>query len=101
VQKGIDIRAPIASTVRAVFDGDVAFAGWFEGFGRLVILEHPGGYYTLYAHLESLEVSKGMHVNAYQVVGLVGDSGSTKGAYLYFELRRGRDAVDPLEWLAP
>ncbi|MCK6550634.1 peptidoglycan DD-metalloendopeptidase family protein [Myxococcota bacterium] len=99
VAKGIDIRAPIAEPVRAVFGGTVAFADWFEGFGRLVILEHEGGFYTLYAHLEDLEVSKGQRVNAFQVIGLVGDSGSTKGAYLYFEIRKGRDAVDPMKWL--
>lgn len=101
VQKGIDLRAPIAAPVRAVFDGSVAFAGWFEGFGRLVILEHAGGFHSLYAHLESIEVAAGQRVQQHQVVGLVGDSGSTKGAYLYFELRRGRDAVDPVRWLAP
>lgn len=101
VQKGIDVRAAIASDVRAVFKGRVAYAEWFEGFGRLVILEHDGGFYTLYAHLESIEVEKGQSVNAYQVIGLVGDSGSTKGAYLYFEVRRGKDPVDPLRWLAP
>lgn len=101
VQKGIDVRAPIAAEVRAVFAGRVAFAEWFEGFGRLVILQHEGGFYTLYAHLESIEVQKGSTVNQYGVVGLVGDSGSTKGAYLYFEVRRGKDPVDPLRWLAP
>lgn len=101
VQKGIDLRAPLATAVRAVFTGRVVYAGWFEGFGRLVILDHGGGYYTLYAHLESIEVQKDREVNAYQVVGLVGDSGSTKGAYLYFEVRRGKEAVDPVRWLSP
>jgi murein hydrolase activator len=99
VQKGIDIRAAIATPVRAVFGGTVVYAAWFEGFGRLVIIDHGGGYFTLYAHLEDLEVKKGQAINAYQVVGLVGDSASTKGAYLYFEIRSGKDAVDPLKWL--
>jgi septal ring factor EnvC (AmiA/AmiB activator) len=100
VQKGIDIRAPLATPIRAVFGGTVAYAAWFEGFGRLVIIDHGGGYFTLYAHLEDLEVKKGQAVNAFQVLGLLGDSGSTKGAYLYFEIRVGKDAVDPLKWLA-
>ncbi len=100
VQRGIDVRAPQSALVRAVFAGKVAFASWFDGFGRLVILEHGDGFYSLYAHLERTEVAVGQTVNAHQVVGLVGDSGSTKGAYLYFEIRRGRDAVDPLPWLS-
>lgn len=101
VQKGLDIRAPIATPVRAVFAGSVAYAAAFEGFGRLVILDHGAGFFTLYAHLEDVEVQKGQSVAAFQVIGSVGDSGSTKGAYLYFEIRQGKDALDPVRWLAP
>jgi murein DD-endopeptidase MepM/ murein hydrolase activator NlpD len=101
VQKGLDLRAPVATPVRAIFSGTVVFSSWFEGFGRMVIVDHGSGYYSLYAHLEDLEVQKGQSINQYQVVGLVGDSGSTKGAYLYLEIRKGKDAVDPLRWLSP
>jgi murein DD-endopeptidase MepM/ murein hydrolase activator NlpD len=101
VQKGIDIRAPVGTPVRAIFSGTVVFSSWFEGFGRMVIVDHGGGYYSLYAHLEDLEVQKAQRLNQHQVIGLVGDSGSTKGAYLYLEIRRGKDAVDPLKWLVP
>ncbi|MBX2812117.1 MAG: peptidoglycan DD-metalloendopeptidase family protein [Myxococcales bacterium] len=99
VSKGIDIRADQNENVRAVFDGRVMFAERFEGFGNLVILSHDGGYYTLYGHLESFAVSAGMNTAQYQVVGFVGDSGSIKGAYLYFEIRDGREPVNPMEWL--
>jgi murein hydrolase activator len=100
VQKGVDLRAPFGAVVRAVFEGRVAYADWFDGFGRMLIVEHEGGFFTLYAHLERYAVEKGAQVNAHQVIGSVGDSGSTKGAYLYFELRNGREPVDPLRWLA-
>jgi murein DD-endopeptidase MepM/ murein hydrolase activator NlpD len=100
LQKGIDIRAAQSSPVRAVFEGKVAFIGSREGYGNLLVLDH-GGYYSLYAHLESFLVQPGQAVLPQQVVGYVGDSGSTKGAYLYFELRSGRDPVDPILWLAP
>lgn len=99
VSKGIDIRAAQSAPVRAVFEGEVAFVGSKAGFGRLVVLSHAG-YYTLYAHLESVAVKAGQSVNGQQVVGYVGDTGSTKGAYLYFEIRAGRAPVDPLRWLS-
>lgn len=100
VSKGIDLRAPQSEPVRGVFAGRVVYADRLQGYGRLVILEHAGGWYTLYAHLESFAVKRGQSVNQHQVLGFVGDSGSTKGAYLYFEIREGRKPVDPLRWLA-
>lgn len=100
VQKGIDIRAPALAPVRSVFGGKVVFAGRLQGYGRLVIVEHPTAYYSLYAHLESVRVKVDQPVNRFHVLGLLGDSGSTKGAYLYFEIRQGKKPVDPLRWLA-
>ena len=100
VQRGVDIRAAQSAPVRAVFEGKVAFAGSKEGFGNLIVLDH-GGSYSLYAHLESFAVQVGQAILPQQLVGYVGDSGSTKGAYLYFELRQGRVPVDPMVWLAP
>lgn len=99
-QRGIDVRAAQSAPVRAVFAGRVVFAASRAGYGRLAVVDH-GGYYTLYAHLESFAVKAGQRVEAQQVLGYVGDSGSTKGAYLYFEIREGRVPVDPMKWLAP
>ena len=100
VQKGIDIRAPALSPVRSVFKGSVVYSDRFKGFGRMVIVEHPGGFYSLYAHLAGLKVHTGQRVKQYDVVGLLGNSESTKGHYLYFEIRQGKKPVDPLRWLA-
>ena len=98
--KGIDIRAAQNAEVRAVFPGEVVFADWFDGYGRMLILSHEGGYYTLYGHLESFAASVGAQLATQQLLGFVGDTGSIKGAYLYFEIREGREPVDPLDWLA-
>jgi septal ring factor EnvC (AmiA/AmiB activator) len=98
-QKGYDIRASAGTVVRAPYGAAVAFAGWFSGFGNLVILDHGEGYYTLYAHLQELKVQKGERVDEAAEIGLVGDTGSLKGAYLYFEIRSGSKALDPAEWL--
>ena len=100
VQKGIDLRAPARAPVRSVFRGTVVYANRFKGFGRMVIVEHPGGFYSLYAHLSKFKVQVGQRIKQQGVIGLLGDSGSTKGHYLYFEVRRGKKPVDPLRWLA-
>ncbi len=99
VSRGIDLRAAQSAPVRTVFSGTVAFVGSRAGFGRLIVVDHAG-FYTLYAHLESYAVNVGQQLSAQQLLGYVGDSGSTKGAYLYFEIRRGRTPVDPMVWLS-
>ncbi|HSP77014.1 MAG TPA: peptidoglycan DD-metalloendopeptidase family protein [Myxococcaceae bacterium] len=101
VQKGLDIRAPAGTPVQAVAEGTVAYAGWLRGYGNLLILDHGGGYHTLVGHLDSILPQVGATVAAGEVVGEVGDTGSLKGAYLYFEIRRAGQAVDPAPWLAP
>ena len=98
-QKGYDFRAPEETPVTAPYAAVVGYAGWFSGFGNLVILDHGEGYYTLYAHLKDTAVAKGAHVDAGTVLGELGDSGSLKGPYLYFEIRSGSKALDPAQWL--
>lgn len=100
VQKGVDIRAVAGTPVKAVAEGTVAYAGWLRGYGNLLIVDHGGGYHTLVAHLSEVLPQVGAHVAEGDVVGAVGDTGSLKGAYLYFELRRGGQAVDPATWWA-
>jgi septal ring factor EnvC (AmiA/AmiB activator) len=100
VQNGLDIAARSGAPVRAVAPGRVAHAGWFKGYGNLVILDHGDGYHTLVAHLGSMRAAMGVAVEAGAVLGTVGDSGSLKGAYLYFEVREKGRPVDPRPWLA-
>lgn len=96
---GIDIQAPEGSPVRAVADGRVEMNDWLPGYGQSIILNHGNGWYTIYAHLGSDNVSVGDKVTVGQSMGTVGDSGSLKGTCLHFELRRGREAQDPGRWL--
>jgi murein hydrolase activator len=99
VQNGVDIEAPAGAPVRAVAAGRVVHAGWFKGYGNIVIVDHGGGYHSLVAHLASMRTAMGEDVDAGAVLGTVGDSGSLKGAYLYFEIREGGRPVDPRPWL--
>jgi septal ring factor EnvC (AmiA/AmiB activator) len=99
LQKGVDIRAPMGTPVQAVAPGTVVYSGALRGYGNLLIIDHGGGYHTLMAHLATLEAAVGANVEAGQQVGTVGDTGSLKGAYLYFEIRKAGQAVDPAPWL--
>jgi septal ring factor EnvC (AmiA/AmiB activator) len=101
VQNGIDIGAPAGAPVRAVAAGRVVHAGWFKGYGNLVIVDHGEGYHTLFAHLGAMQTAMGEEVDAGHALGTVGDSGSLKGPYLYFELRERGRPVDPRPWLSP
>lgn len=97
---GLDIRAPLGTPVRAVFDGTVEYAGWLSGYGYTVILRHPGGFFTVYAHLDQVAVPAGQVVGGGERVGNVGEDAATGTAVLYFELRRGAKALDPAPWFA-
>jgi septal ring factor EnvC (AmiA/AmiB activator) len=98
--KGIDLRVEDGTPVNAVYDGKVVYAGWFVGYGKIAIVDHGGGYFTLYAHLKDLAKSVGAAVVAGEPIGHVGDSGSLKGPYLYFELRHKGISQDPWPWFA-
>lgn len=101
VQKGIDIRAAGGEKVQAVAPGTVVYSDWLKGYGNLVIVDHGGQWHSLYAHLEQSEVEVGNEVEEGEDLGSVGDTGSLKGNYLYFELRRNGEAIDPLPWFDP
>lgn len=99
VQKGLDIRAKLGAKVLSVAEGTVAFSGWLKGYGNLVIVDHGGGYHSLYAHLAHSLVEAGNEVEEGEEIAAVGDTGSLKGAFLYFEIRKQGQAIDPAPWI--
>jgi septal ring factor EnvC (AmiA/AmiB activator) len=101
VHRGVDIAAERGEDVVAVAPGRVVHAGWFKGYGNLVIVDHGEGFHTLVAHLASMTAAAGEDVLPGAVLGTVGDTGSLKGAYLYFEIREHGRPLDPRSWLAP
>jgi len=96
---GISIAAPLNADVRTVYDGEVIFADRFKGYGNMVIVDHGGGYFTLYAHTSSILKKVGSSVHKNDVIAHVGDSDSSTGAQLYFEIRYQGKPVDPGPWL--
>jgi septal ring factor EnvC (AmiA/AmiB activator) len=96
---GLDIGAPLGTPVAAVFDGQVEYAGWLSGYGYTVILSHPGGFFTIYGHLDQTAAKKGDSLAQGQALGAVGENAALGTTALYFELRQGAKAVDPSNWL--
>jgi murein hydrolase activator len=93
---GLQMRAPGVTVVRAVFPGRVAFADSYADYGRTVILDHGGGYYTVSANLGEIEVKVGDEVKGGARVATLG--GGSAGSTLYFEVRVGQETADPAEW---
>ena len=99
-RNGLEFAAPPGTTVRSVAGGLVRFAGWFRGYGRIVIVDHGDGFHTVSAHLDEIFVGIDDVVVDGQALGTVGETGSLSGPSLYFELRREGRPLDPQSWLA-
>jgi septal ring factor EnvC (AmiA/AmiB activator) len=97
-RKGIDIEAPIGEEIRAVEKGRVVFAERFSGYGKMVIIDHGGRYFSVYAHLSEILTKIGDGVKRGETLGRVGDSESLAGSRLYFEMRKDGKSIDPLPW---
>ena len=92
--RGVDIAVADGTSIRAVHGGAVFKVVDIDGFGRVCILDHGDGWHTVYGLAEGFDVRAGEHVEGGDVIGRVGPRG------LHFEVRQGRDAADPFEWLA-
>jgi septal ring factor EnvC (AmiA/AmiB activator) len=97
--QGMLIGTERGARVRAPFAGRVAYADWLPGMGLMMVVDHGGGYMSLYGHNEELFRKVGDPVAAGDVIGSVGDTGGHNQPALYFEVRRGRQPVDPEIWL--
>jgi murein DD-endopeptidase MepM/ murein hydrolase activator NlpD len=99
IHRGVDLAVPTGTPVHAMAPGRVRFAGTMRGFGRVVWLDHGGAVTTVYAHLSSVRVQAGQHVEGGDVVGLSGSSGDVTAPHLHFEVWRWGRPVDPVPLL--
>jgi len=97
--EGVDIAVPIGTLVRAAGGATVEAAGPDPDYGLFVLLQHPGGYETMYGHASRLLVHEGDSVSAGQVIALTGSSGRSTAPHLHFEIRRGGQSLDPLTFV--
>lgn len=93
---GVDYGAPTGTPVRVVGDGVVSFAGWQNGYGNVVQVQHAGERSTLYAHLSRIDVRRGERVEQGGRIGAVGATGWATGPHLHFEFKVGGRHVDPM-----
>lgn len=98
--QGILIDTQRGAQVRAPFHGRVVYADWLPGMGLLLVLDHGGGYMSLYGHNEQLFKAVGDRVAPGDVISAAGDSGGNANAGLYIEIRKGGQPQDPQAWLA-
>jgi murein DD-endopeptidase MepM/ murein hydrolase activator NlpD len=99
---GINIAAPKGAAVEATEAGTVAYTGnELRGYGNLILVKHPNGWISAYAHCDQMLVQRGQRVARGQVIARVGSTGNVSEPQLHFELRRGNHPVDPREFLAP
>jgi len=96
---GQDIEAPWGAPVIAGASGKVAFVGWQNGYGQLVVVDHGGGLTTRYGHLSHIDVELNQTVERAQLLGKVGSTGRSTGPHLHYEVRINDQAVDPLPYL--
>ncbi len=97
---GINIGAAVGKNVVAADNGVVAYAGnEVKGMGNLVIIQHSGGWMTVYAHMDSMVVRRGMRVGVGQKIGTVGKTGKVDVPQLHFEIRKGTKAYNPANYL--
>jgi murein DD-endopeptidase MepM/ murein hydrolase activator NlpD len=99
--EGIDLDAPLSSTIRAAAAGTVIYAGWYSGYGNMIDVQHADGVVTRYAHISSFvpNVGYGAAVSEGQVIGLVGHTGHATGNHVHFEVRLNGQAVDPAPFI--
>ena len=99
MHEGIDISVPEGTPVRAAKPGTVILAAYTGGYGNYTCVDHGGGLSSCYAHQSSFAVSSGDQVDQGEVIGYSGNTGSSTGPHLHFEIRVNGSAVDPLGYL--
>ena len=99
MHEGIDIAVGTGTPVHAAAGGTVLYAGWMEGYGNLVVIDHGNGLSTAYGHNSSLASSVGQSVSVGQVIAYSGSTGHSTGPHVHFEVRVNGSPVDPLGYL--
>lgn len=100
INTGIEIKpAGSRNKVKSIYSGNVVFADYWKGFGKLIVVQHSKNFLSFYGHCEKFLKNNGETVNKGELIAIVGDTGSTNTKSLYFEIRKDLKAKNPLNWL--
>ena len=99
VRQGLTLATPAEAAVTPVAPGRVIFAGPFRSYGRVVIVDHGGGFFSVYGNLGEILKDKGADAPAGEPIARAGKTKDGAGGRVYLEIRRGTEALDPLAWL--
>lgn len=97
--EGIDIAVPTKTKVCSAMSGVVRFAGTLNGYGLTVVLAHDNEFMTIYAHLDSINIKEGDAVSVHDIIALSGNSGTSTGPHLHFEIRQNEIPLNPEDFI--
>ena len=97
----VDLSAPMGTPIKAAMDGKVSALGTNATYGNYIIISHPGGFQTMYAHLNSFSTQRGAELNQGAQIGTVGSTGYSTGPHLHFAVFKNGRALNPLDFLNP
>ncbi len=95
IHRGVDVGANVGTPVRCIFDGMVRIARYDPGYGNVVVVSHKDGLESLYAHLDCIYVTEGQEITTGKIIALSGNTGSSTGPHLHFELSVPEGRFDP------
>jgi murein DD-endopeptidase MepM/ murein hydrolase activator NlpD len=96
---GVDIANEKSTPVYATGYGTIKMCDWQSGYGRLIVLDHGYGYQTFYGHLSKILVNQGDKIKRGQLIGLMGNTGTSTGNHLHYEIRYGQSPINPVPFL--
>ena len=99
MHEGVDMAGPVGTAIYSTADGVVVFAGWSNGYGRLIKIQHEFGIETRFAHLNAVSVEVGQRVSRGERIGDMGNSGRSTGPHLHYEIRLGGEAINPMIYI--
>lgn len=99
MHEGVDMAGPVGTPIYATADGVVTFAGWQNGYGRIIKVQHEFGIETRYPHLNAIRVEVGQRVARGERIGDMGSSGRSTGPHLHYEVRVNGEAIDPMIYI--
>lgn len=99
INNGIEIKPANSDRVKSIYDGEVIFCNYFKGYGNLIIIQHSKNFLSMYGHCSRFLKKKGDWAKKGETIAYAGDTGSTHGKSLYFEIREKLKAKNPIQWL--